>query len=74
MIDTDEETKAELDELREEAFQAALEMAFNEQYEKFLVVFLDNGHCEEDAAYLAREEARSRARDYCEDYFVEPDQ
>lgn len=66
--------KAELAELHEEAYQEALEKAFEAEYKKVYVVFRDRGYSAEDAESYARDEARSRAGEFLEDYLVEPGQ
>jgi hypothetical protein len=67
-------SKTELEELREEAYQDALQKAFEAEYEKHYAAFRDEGYSEEAADLCAKDEARACARDYYEDYFVEPDQ
>jgi hypothetical protein len=73
MINTNVVSKTDLVELREEAYQVALEKAFNEEYQKLYATSRDEGCSEEEADLRAQDEARERAREFYKDYLVEPD-
>jgi hypothetical protein len=70
MINTNEVLKTDLTELREEAYQDALEKAFNAEYKELYATYRNQGYSEEEANYCAQDEARAIAKESYVDYLV----